>query len=88
MKKKIKQAAEKEKKRLKEIFEDLSVLDDARAREFYDFSKDYYDDGNYFLEKEDYIRAFEAFIIAWAYLDIGLKLGMFESSLTEHFTVD
>ena len=84
----LKQETEKEMKRLEEIFADVKVLEEDRAQEFYDFAKDYFNDGKHFFEKEEYVQAFEAFIIAWAYLDIGIKLGMFETELKKHFTVD
>jgi len=84
----VRAEAEKEMKRMEELFSDIKVLDKEQAQEFYDFAKDYFNDGKHFFEKEQYVQAFEAFIIAWAYLDIGLKLGMFETSLKKNFTVD
>ena len=38
----------------------------------------YISDSKYFLEKSDLIRAFEAVIWAWAWLEIGLKLGLLD----------
>ncbi len=35
----------------------------------------YIQDSNYFLEKGDLIRAFEAVVWAWAWMEIGLEMG-------------
>ena len=84
----IKNEAEKEMNRMKEVFADIKVLDKERAQEFYDFAENYFNDGKHFFEKEQYVQAFEAFIIAWAYFDIGMKLGLFETELKKYFTVE
>ena len=36
----------------------------------------YISDSEYFLEKEDLIRAFECVVWAWAWLEIGLDIGI------------
>jgi hypothetical protein len=82
----VKGLAEKEMKRMAEIFAEIKVLSKPHAQEFYDFSKNYFEDGKHFYDFEKYVQAFEAFIISWAYLDIGLKLKLFETKLTKHFT--
>lgn len=41
--------------------------------------KAYISDSRYFLENRDLIRAFEAVIWAWAWLEIGEELGRIES---------
>lgn len=75
----IKQYAEKEMNRMKEVFSKLQVVGKSeKAREFLEFARNYYNDGIYFSNKGQFIEAFEAFIISWAYIDIGLKLGLFE----------
>jgi len=79
----IKQAAEREMKRMKEVFSKLKKKDSKKADEFYEFAHNYYSDGIYFFEKKKYVESFEAFIIAWAYIDIGLKLKIF-SAPKEH----
>lgn len=83
----IESEAEKELKRLEEIFAELKVIN-KEGDEFYNFAKNYFDDGKHFFNKEQFVQAFEAFITAWAYLDIGLKLGLFETNLKKYFTVD
>ena len=82
----IKEAAEREMKRMEEVFMDIKVLDKPKSKEFYEFAKNYFKDGKHFFEKEQFVEAFEAFIISWAYLDIGLKLELFETSFGKYFT--
>lgn len=48
------------------------------AREFYAFASNYFKDGIYFFKEKKFIESFEAFIIAWAYIDSGLKLKFFQ----------
>jgi uncharacterized protein len=38
----------------------------------------YIKDSKYFLEKKDYVRAFEAVIWAWAFLEISKDMGLIE----------
>lgn len=73
----IKSVAEKEIKRMQEIFGKVEMNNANQSKEFYDFAKTYFEDGKYFFQKEKFIEAFEAAVIAWAYLDAGLKLGFF-----------
>jgi len=84
----LKAAAEKEMNRMKKIFESIEVSGKGMSLDFYQFARAYFDDGIHFFEKEKYLEAFEAFIISWAYIDAGLKLGYFKvrDSLKEHFT--
>jgi len=86
----IKESANKEISRMAEIFESIKVHDVEKAKEFHDFAKNYFDDGKWFFEKEKYIEAFEAAVIAWAYIDAGLKLGFFSvpKELKVNFTID
>ena len=84
----IKHAAEKEMKRMEEIFGDLEIINKHNADEFYSFAENYFEDGKYFFEKEKHIEAFEAFIIAWAYIDAGIKMKFFKvpKKLKKYFT--
>ena len=84
----IKKAAEKEMGRMKEIFESIAIKEDKRADEFYSFAENYFEDGKYFFEKKKYVESFEAFIIAWAYLDVGIKLKLFkpDKKVKKYFT--
>jgi hypothetical protein len=36
----------------------------------------YLQDSQYFLDNEDLVRAFEAVVWAWAWMEIGLELGL------------
>jgi len=74
----IQQAAEKEMKRMKEVMKSLEIIDKSKkAIDFHDFASRYFQDGNYFYEKKQFIESFEAFIISWSYIDAGLKLKFF-----------
>lgn len=74
----LKSAAEKEITRMKQVFEKLEIHHhDKKASDFYDFAKRYFGDGEWFLEKGKHLEAFEAAVIAWAYIDAGMKLGFF-----------
>ena len=81
--------AKKEIDRLSEIFDNIKVKNKKKAKEFFAFAKNYYNDSKYFYDKKKYIEAFEATIIAWAYLDSGLKMDFFEvpKELKKHFTI-
>jgi len=77
-------AAEKEKKRMEEVMKSLEIKKTSKeAKEFYAMAVNYYKDGIYFFDKKDYLRAFEAFIISWSYVDAGLKLNFFSVPLDQ-----
>lgn len=85
----IKKSAEKEIARMQHVFDKLQVhYHDEHASEFHDFAERYFSDGKWFFEKERFLEAFEAAVIAWAYIDAGLKLGFFSvpKELKENFT--
>jgi hypothetical protein len=86
----MKAVAEKEMKRMEEIFAKIEILNKLQADEFYSFAENYFEDGKHFFGKGKYVEAFEAFIISWAYIDAGLKLIFFKvpNNLKKHFTVD
>jgi len=74
----ITKAAEKEKERMEEIMQFLELKKEGKeAKEFYTMAVNYYKDGCYFFGKKDFLRAFEAFIISWSYIDAGLKMKFF-----------
>ncbi len=53
-----------------------SLFSEVSGKEqFMDNISAYISDSKYFLNKEDLIRAFEAVIWAWAWLEIGLETG-------------
>lgn len=76
--KNIKAYAEKEMLRMTVVFEKLRVSENAQAKHFEDFAQNYFKDGIYFFKKKMFIESFEAFIIAWAYIDCGLKMKFFQ----------
>ncbi len=75
----IEEAAKKEMDRMKAVMASIKVIDpkNEKASEFLDFAKNYSSDSGYFYEKKQFVEAFEAAVIAWAYVDVGLKLGFF-----------
>ena len=76
--KEIELYANKEMNRMQEVMKSLKIIsDDKNARHFFDFSKNYYNDGIHFFKEKKFIESFEAFIISWSYIDAGLKLGFF-----------
>ena len=81
----MKELAEKEIKRMDEIFKKIKsnhkIVEDARR---------YFEDSKYFFEKGMYVEAFESAVISWAYLDACAKFGLIEipSSLKKYFTVE
>lgn len=78
-----------ENARMKETFSKLSRnVNDKVSDEFMAMAKNYFEDATYFSEKEDTVRAFEAIVISWAYIDAGIKVGFFSvpDELKEYFT--
>lgn len=86
----LKERTEREISMMEKVFRALSVKDDENklSSEFFDMSSNYFNDSKFFMEKKDYIRAFEAIVISWAYIDAGIKIGLFEVpvDLREYFT--
>jgi hypothetical protein len=58
-------------KKAQDLYENVSG-----DREFLENIFAYIRDCQYFLEKDDLIRAFEAVIWAWAWMEIGLEKGL------------
>jgi hypothetical protein len=84
----LKRQAEKEIARMEAVFKELKVVN-ADAMELYNLAQSYFSDSKHFLAKGDFLRAFEAVVIAWAYCDAGLHLRAFEvpEALRKGFTV-
>jgi len=84
----LKAAAEKEIARMEAVFKELKVVN-ADAMALYNLAVSYFSDSKHFLAKGDFLRAFEAVVIAWAYCDAGLHLRTFEvpDALRKEFTV-
>ncbi|EFD93089.1 MAG: Protein of unknown function DUF357 [Candidatus Parvarchaeum acidophilus ARMAN-5] len=85
----VKERAEKEIGMMKKVFNSISLIqENDLADEFFNMAFNYFKDSEFFFEKTDYIRAFEAVVISWSYVDAGLKAGFFSVSddLKEYFT--
>ena len=73
----IKVAAEREIKRVSKFLPSVTQAKPG-GRGLISFAKDYAKDASFFFEHEKYVEAFEAAIITWAYIDIGLKLKLID----------
>lgn len=70
------EVAAQEKSHLRKVAEDFSTM-----------AKAYYEDGRFFLEKGDKVNALACFSYGHAWLDAGVKLGVFKASDENLFTV-
>ena len=72
---------------MEEVFSDIEVLENSKI---FELSRSYFKDAKYFYEKGDFINAFEAVIISWAYIDALLHLGKVKVSekVKKYFTID
>jgi len=61
---------------LKKIKKEKIELLDKNKKDFEKNIRSYISDSEHFLEKKDLIRAFEAVVWAWAWLEIGRELGV------------
>jgi len=50
-------------------------------------ARSYYDDGKYFLEQGDMVNALACYSYGHAWLDAGVKLGIFRASDENLFTI-
>ncbi len=55
--------------------------------DFSSMASSYYDDGRYFLEQGDLVNALACFSYGHAWLDAGVKLGVFKVSDERLFTI-
>lgn len=88
----LKDRAEKEIGMMAKVFKVLTVKnkDNKISFEFFDMALNYFNDSKFFLEKKDYVRAFEAVVISWSYIDAGIKASFFEvpANLRQYFTFE
>jgi hypothetical protein len=84
----VEEAAKKEIKRIEEIIDEVEALSE-EGKEVLSLAKSYLTDAKYFCEKRRFLEAFEAAVIAWAYLDAGLHLKVFKipENMKKIFTV-
>ncbi len=64
--------------RLEERLKDVEHANE-KGREFLTNIRAYVSDSKYFLSKDDLVRAFECVVWAWAWLEIGMDLGIIQS---------
>jgi hypothetical protein len=57
------------------------------AEDFSTMAKAYYDDGRFFIEQGDKVNALACFSYGHAWLDAGVKLGVFKVSDENLFTI-
>ncbi len=57
------------------------------ALDFSNMARSYYDDGKYFLEQGDIVNALACFSYGHAWLDAGVKIGVFRASDENLFTI-
>ena len=74
----MKEEAEKEIKKMQPVIDSLK-LENKEAEELFKMTHSYFNDAKYFLEKGKFLQAFEAAVIAWAYVDAGLHLNAFST---------
>ncbi len=65
--------------RAEDRFNELRAGDRKLGEAFLKNIEAYIEDSKWFLEKGDLIRAFECVIWAWAWMEIGLELGLLVS---------
>jgi hypothetical protein len=84
----LEELTKKEIEKMEKILKEVKVKD-AKALEVYNLALSYFTDAKHFLDKKDFVRAFEAIVICWAYLDACLHFGFLEISeeFKKHFTV-
>jgi len=70
------EVAPQENSHLREVADDFSSM-----------ASSYYDDGRYFLEQGDQVNALACFSYGHAWLDAGVKLGVFKVSDESLFTI-
>jgi hypothetical protein len=67
------------------------ILKDKAFKELHEAALAYYKDSKHFFKIKKYVQSFEALMISWAYLDSGLKLGVFEltdEKMKHYFTIE
>ena len=73
----LEKEADKEIKRIDEVLENLEVLD-YHGEEILEMANSYHKDSKYFFKEKMFLQAFEAAVISWAYLDVGMHMNFFE----------
>jgi hypothetical protein len=71
----LEKVAKKEIERMEVVFSSIEATEE--GRELLDLARAYWEDAKYFYEKKKFLEAFEAAVIAWAYVDAGLHCKLF-----------
>jgi len=84
----LEELTKKEIEKMENVLKEVKIKD-AKALEVYNLALSYFTDAKHFLDKKDFVRAFEAIVICWAYLDACLHFGFLEISeeFKKHFTI-
>ncbi len=85
----IEELARKEILKMENAMDSVS-LTGSGGKDILELAKIYFQDSKHFMEKGDFIRAFEAVVISWAYVDAGLHMGVFNvpDRLKDLFTIE
>ena len=68
----------KQKEKMSKVLSELQVLNDSKeSNDFLDMANNYFNDAVYFESANNFMLAFEAMVISWAYVDAGIKAGFF-----------
>jgi len=75
----LEESAEREVERMKRVIESVKLEnnEDDNAVELLNLARAYQSDSEHFFDAGKMVEAFEAAVIAWAYIDAGLHLGAF-----------
>jgi hypothetical protein len=84
----LEELTRKEIEKMEKVLREVKIKD-VKALEVYNLALSYFNDAKHFLGKKDFVRAFEAIVICWAYLDACLHFGFLEISeeLKKYFTI-
>jgi hypothetical protein len=84
----LEKEAEKEIRRMDGILEKLEVID-SKGEKILELVEAYNKDLKHFFKEKKFLQAFEAAVICWAYVDVGLHLKIFKvpEELKKMFTI-
>jgi uncharacterized protein len=67
--------------------ENLNEKEERIAEDFLSMAKNYYNDGNFFIQKGDLLTALASFSYAHAWLDAGVRAHLFDADDDQLFTL-
>lgn len=84
----LKELVKKEIEKMEKVINKVKIKDSI-AVEVYNLALSYFIDAKHFFEKNDFIKAFEAIVICWAYIDACLHFNFLEipDELKKYFTI-